>query len=77
MKRTFTVLVVALGAFCTGCSRGGDSRSDAPRPNSVPLHEERSGAREVRLDADSPQLRRIKTAVVTTARMPLEEVIAP
>ncbi len=77
MKRTFTVLVVALGAFCTGCSRGGDSRSDAPRPNSVPLHEERSGAREVRLNADSPQLRRIKTAVVTTARMPLEEVIAP
>jgi cobalt-zinc-cadmium efflux system membrane fusion protein len=39
--------------------------------------EQRSGVREVRLNADSPQLQRIKTAPVETARMPLEEVTAP
>ncbi len=77
MKRTFTVLAVALGAFCTGCTRAGDSGTDAPRPKPAPLSEERPVAREVRLDADSPQLWRIKTAVVTTARMPLEEVVTP
>lgn len=76
MKWPVEAFVVFLWVFCAGCSRDGNAESDSLKTNAA-QPEQRSGAREVRLNSDSPQLQRIKTAPVETARTPLEEVTAP
>jgi cobalt-zinc-cadmium efflux system membrane fusion protein len=77
MKRDAAVLVVLLCSFSAGCSRDGNAESDSPKTPPAQPAEQRPGVRELRLSADSPQLQRIKTANVETARVPLEEVTAP
>lgn len=77
MKWAVAVLLVFLCVFCAGCSRDGNAESDSSKTPPAQPAEQRPGVREVRLNSDSPQLQRIKTAAVETARMPLEEVTAP
>lgn len=72
MKITCIAVVVA-AIFLGGCSRNPD-----PAPSAIANPDQATPQNgEVRLPADSPQIKRIKVAVVEAARVPLDEVVAP
>lgn len=72
MKSIYVLLLVA-GAFLGGCNRTPD-----PAPPAAAKSDQPSVLNgEVRLAPDSPQIKRIKVAVVDTARVSLDEVVAP
>jgi cobalt-zinc-cadmium efflux system membrane fusion protein len=58
--------------FLIGCGEKPDTAKQETKPP-----EKASPTGEVRLPVDSPQLQRIKVAVVQAARVPLDEVVAP
>ncbi|MCC7340915.1 MAG: efflux RND transporter periplasmic adaptor subunit [Bryobacterales bacterium] len=77
MKWHIAILTFALCIFCAGCSRDGKAGNDPIEARSAQPADPRPGVREVQVNPNSPQLQRIRTALVGTARMPLEEVTAP
>jgi cobalt-zinc-cadmium efflux system membrane fusion protein len=70
MRRT--VVVYAALLFLAGCGEKPEAAKQAAKPPEMA-----SPTGEVRLPVDSPQLQRIKVAVVQAARVPLDEVVAP
>jgi cobalt-zinc-cadmium efflux system membrane fusion protein len=77
MKPIAITLAACFCLLCAGCSREESAGSNPVKRASSNSEEQQSGVREIRLAPGSPQLQRIKVAIVETARMPLEEVIAP
>jgi cobalt-zinc-cadmium efflux system membrane fusion protein len=70
-RRAWAALAVA--ALGLGCSDGEEARA---RPE-APAVEREPRLCEVEFPPDSPQLTRLRVEAVETARMPLEEVVAP
>ena len=73
MKSARLAAALAL-TFLDGCNR---NREPGKAVTGTKAPEAYSSNGEVRLPPDSPQLKRIKVAVVQAARMPLDEVVAP
>lgn len=70
--RRVAVIVLASLLLLAGCGEKPEAAKPEVRPP-----EKASQSGEVRLPVDSPQLQRIKVAVVQAARVPLDEVVAP
>jgi cobalt-zinc-cadmium efflux system membrane fusion protein len=77
MRRELAVLAALPILFSAGCSRESDLRTQTSGKQADRGGLPRPALGTVRLDPDSPQLQRIQTAVVETALVPLEEVVAP
>jgi cobalt-zinc-cadmium efflux system membrane fusion protein len=71
MKVCFTVTLLLLGGL-TGCSTARSGKTDAGNSASVS-----NEAGHIKFPENSPQLTRIQSAVVETAKVPEVEIIAP
>src|SRR5262245_2762232 len=72
-RRSLMCAAMLAGIALSGCERKQETAAKAEAPHATAD----SSSGEVRLPADSPQLKRIKVAVVEAATVPLDEVVAP